>query len=85
MLIDVMGHNTGWLSLSAGIAGGADVILIPEIPYRLESIYETLKNRREQGKRFSIVVVAEGARAKDYEVITQGDGEVGRSEKILGG
>ncbi|MBN2735415.1 MAG: 6-phosphofructokinase [Spirochaetales bacterium] len=61
MLIDVMGHNTGWLALGAGLAGGADVILIPEIPYKLDSIYSTLRKRKEQGKRFSIVVVAEGA------------------------
>lgn len=61
MIIEVMGHNAGWLSLYAGIAGGGDVILIPEIPYHIDSIKNHLKNRAKSGKEFSIVVVAEGA------------------------
>ncbi|MBN2439914.1 MAG: 6-phosphofructokinase, partial [Spirochaetales bacterium] len=59
MIVDVMGHNTGWLALSAGIAGGADIILIPEIPYKMEKVLEALVARRKRGKRFSIIVVAE--------------------------
>jgi ATP-dependent phosphofructokinase / diphosphate-dependent phosphofructokinase len=61
IMVETMGHNTGWLALGAGIAGGADVILIPEIPYKLDSIAEALLRRNRQGKRFSIVAVAEGA------------------------
>lgn len=61
IVCEIMGHSAGWLTLGAGIAGGADVILIPEIPYNLEAVAEHLLNRRHQGKRFSIVAVAEGA------------------------
>jgi 6-phosphofructokinase 1 len=56
-----MGHRTGWLTLCAGIAGGADVILIPEIPYDLKVIADYLLERRRRGSRFSIIAVAEGA------------------------
>ncbi len=61
MVCEVMGHKAGWLALGAGIAGGADVILIPEIPYTMDAIAKTITERRKRGKRFSIVVVAEGA------------------------
>lgn len=61
MIIEVMGHKAGWLGLYAGVAGGGDVILIPEIPYNIDSIAKHLKKRRDAGKEFSIVVVAEGA------------------------
>jgi len=61
MLVELMGHKVGWLTLYAGIAGGADVILIPEIPYNEEIIIEALENRRKSGKNFSILAVAEGA------------------------
>lgn len=62
IICEIMGHDAGWLCLGAGIAGGADVILIPEIPYKLEVIAESLLNRRRTGKRFSILAVAEGIR-----------------------
>ena len=61
IVAELMGHNAGWLTLGAGIAGGADVILIPEIPYTVESIASAIKKRVQSGKRFSIVAVAEGA------------------------
>ncbi len=61
IVAELMGHNAGWLTLGAGIAGGADVILIPEIPYTAERIAEAIKKRVQSGKRFSIVAVAEGA------------------------
>ncbi|MBM3995046.1 MAG: 6-phosphofructokinase [Planctomycetes bacterium] len=64
MVIELMGHNAGWLALHAGIAGGADVILIPEIPYDLDSVCQHLTARRRRGKWFSIIAVAEGARPK---------------------
>jgi len=61
MVVDIMGNNSGWLALGAGVAGGADVILIPEIPYSMEVVAESLKERMRRGKMFSIVAVAEGA------------------------
>jgi len=61
MVIELMGHKAGWLTLSAGLAGGADIILIPEIPYDLARICQHLTERRRRGKWFSIVAVAEGA------------------------
>jgi ATP-dependent phosphofructokinase / diphosphate-dependent phosphofructokinase len=60
MLIELMGHNAGWIALYSGIAGGGDVILIPEIPYKEEKIAEYLLHRAEENKPYSIVVVAEG-------------------------
>ncbi len=60
-IVEVMGHKVGWLNLYAGIAGGADVILLPEIPYDIEKVAKTIKERNKQGKRFSILAVAEGA------------------------
>ncbi|MCB1134123.1 MAG: ATP-dependent 6-phosphofructokinase, partial [Verrucomicrobiae bacterium] len=61
MVVDIMGHNSGWLALGAGLAGGADVILIPEIPYDLDVVAQSLLGRMRRGKMFSIVAVAEGA------------------------
>jgi 6-phosphofructokinase 1 len=61
IVVEIMGHRAGWLALGAGIAGGADVILLPEIPYRTELVAEAIKARAKRGKRFSIVAVAEGA------------------------
>ena len=63
-IVEVMGHKVGWLTLYAGIAGGADVILIPEIPYDINSVIKTVKQRTESGKNFSILAVAEGAITK---------------------
>ena len=62
MLVDVMGHNAGWLALAASLAGGADVCLIPEIRYSLDSVVDALRRRAESGRRFSLVSIAEGAR-----------------------
>jgi 6-phosphofructokinase len=61
IVVEIMGHRAGWLALGAGIAGGADVILIPEIPYDIEKIAEAIRARSRSGKPFSIVAVAEGA------------------------
>ena len=61
--VELMGHSAGWLALGAGIAGGADVILIPEIPYDIHAVADFLNVRRQSGKRFSIIAVAEGATA----------------------
>ncbi len=65
IICEIMGHKTGWLTLSSGIAGGADVILIPELPYDLTVISDYLLERRRKGSRFSIIAVAEGAISKD--------------------
>ena len=62
MVLEVMGRYAGWIALHSGLAGGADVILIPEIPYRIESVIEKVKARQAQGKQFSIIVVAEGSK-----------------------
>jgi 6-phosphofructokinase len=59
--VEVMGHNAGWLALGAGVAGGADVILLPEIPYSLDSAANAIRKRQQRGTNFSIVAVAEGA------------------------
>ena len=64
-IVEVMGHRVGWLTLNAGMAGGADIILIPEIPYDINSIVAALKQREKAGKDFSIIAVAEGAISKE--------------------
>jgi 6-phosphofructokinase len=61
ILVETMGHKAGWLALGAGVAGGADVILIPEIPYNVEKVAKAILERRHHGKHFSIIAVAEGA------------------------
>ncbi len=71
MVIEVMGHNAGWLALHSGIAGGGDIILIPEIPYAMDSIIDKVRERHRKGKRFSIIVVAEGAKPKGGDVVIQ--------------
>jgi ATP-dependent phosphofructokinase / diphosphate-dependent phosphofructokinase len=68
MVVEVMGRYAGWIALHAGIAGGADVILIPEIPYSLDKVVERLRERENFGARFSIIVVAEGARPQGGDV-----------------
>lgn len=69
MILEVMGRDAGHIAMSAGIAGGADVILIPEIPYTLASICHKIKERQESGKNFSIIVVAEAVRTETGEAV----------------
>jgi 6-phosphofructokinase 1 len=64
MIVEIMGHKAGWLNLYAGIAGGADIIIIPEIPYDVDSVIEAVNKRDSQGKDFSIIAVAEGSMDK---------------------
>lgn len=71
MIVEVMGRNAGWIALYSGVAGGADVILIPEIPYKLEAIAEKLHDRWRRKRNFAIVVAAEGARKIGGELIYQ--------------
>jgi len=66
IVVEVMGHRAGWLALGAGIAGGADVILLPELPYDVNSVAEAIRDRVRGGKKFSIVAVAEGAMPRDF-------------------
>lgn len=66
ILVEIMGHRAGWLALGAGIAGGADIILIPEIPYTIEKVVEKIEQRKKQGKHFSVIAVAEGAMDIEY-------------------
>jgi 6-phosphofructokinase 1 len=73
MIIEVMGRYTGWIALESGIAGGADVILIPEIPFDLQEIYKYIKQRKDRGKNFSLIVVAEGSKPKDGKEICYSD------------
>lgn len=62
LIVELMGNSAGWLTLTAGLAGGADVILIPEIPYNINSVADLINDRYERGKTFSIIAIAEGAR-----------------------
>ena len=63
MIVELMGNTAGWLTLSAGLAGGADVILLPEIPYSINAVADVINDRYESGKHFSIIAIAEGARS----------------------
>ncbi len=68
MVVEVMGRHAGWIALHSGIAGGADLILIPETPIKMAEVCEMIKKRNERGKNFSIIVVAEGAKFEGSEV-----------------
>ena len=82
IVCEIMGHNAGWLALGAGIAGGADVILIPEIPYDTQKIADAILQRSRGGKRFSIVAVSEGAMSKeDYTEWKKAQEEKAHSDK----
>lgn len=63
-IVEVMGHKVGWLTLNAGMAGGADIILIPEIPYDIDKVVDAIETRQKRGSRFTILAVAEGAISK---------------------
>lgn len=71
IVVEIMGHRAGWLALGAGVAGGADVILIPEIPYSTDRIAEAILRRSRGGKRFSIVAISEGAVSEEYATAYQ--------------
>jgi 6-phosphofructokinase 1 len=84
MVLEVMGRYAGWIAIYAGVAGGADVILIPEIPFTWESICAKIQEREQAGKRFTIIVAAEGARARDGGFVTAA-GQQENREARLGG
>jgi 6-phosphofructokinase 1 len=84
MLLEVMGRYAGWIALYAGVSGGADVILIPEIPFTYDSICAQIADRERMGKHFTLVIVAEGAREKGGEFVTSA-AQVANREARLGG
>ena len=79
-VVEIMGHDAGWLALTAGLAGGADIILIPEIPYSLEAVCHTLEERRKSGRRFSIIAVAEGAITMEEAAMSKKEFKAARAE-----
>jgi ATP-dependent phosphofructokinase / diphosphate-dependent phosphofructokinase len=85
MIVELMGRDAGWIALSAGMAGGADTILIPEIPFEIDHIAMHIKRRRKAGHHFSIIVVAEGAFPLGGTALTVKQREPGQPNPILGG
>jgi ATP-dependent phosphofructokinase / diphosphate-dependent phosphofructokinase len=84
MILEVMGRYTGWIALHSGIAGGADVILIPEIPFSMASVAEKIASREQAGSKFSIIVVAEGAIEIGHDQIYQDTGKVDQAARLGG-
>ena len=85
MVVEVMGRHAGWIAVEAGIAGGADVILIPEVPFDLNEVCNTIRKRHARGKTFSIVVVAEGAKLDDDSMVLQSQEKDAFGHVRLGG
>lgn len=79
-IVEIMGHKVGWLALHAGIAGGADVILLPEIPYNIDSIEKSIRERDKRGKHFSILAVAEGVLSCDEAKLSKKQFKLERSQ-----
>ncbi len=84
MILEVMGRHTGWIALHSGLAGGADVILIPEIPFTMQSVADRIRARDEAGSNFSIIVAAEGARETGHELIYQDKGDRQHAPRLGG-
>ncbi|MCW5553845.1 MAG: ATP-dependent 6-phosphofructokinase [Verrucomicrobiae bacterium] len=84
MVLEVMGRYAGWIAAHAGIAGGGDVILIPEIPFHYDRVCARIAERERQGKRFTLVVVAEGARESGQDYVTSGAAEKHREARLGG-
>jgi phosphofructokinase-like protein len=85
MVVEVMGRHAGWIALHAGIAGGADVILIPEIPYDPQTVFAKLRERYQRGRNFAIVVVAEGAKESGTEAMYKLEKDAFKEHAVLGG
>ncbi len=85
MVVEVMGRHAGWIAVEAGIAGGADVILIPEVPFDLDEVCDTIRKRHARGKTFSIVVAAEGAKLDDDSMVLQSQEKDAFGHVRLGG
>jgi 6-phosphofructokinase 1 len=84
MVLEVMGRYAGWIALYSGIAGGADVILIPEIPFSYDRICAKIREREEKGKKFTLIIVAEGAREKNGGFVSSGAQEENREARLGG-
>jgi ATP-dependent phosphofructokinase / diphosphate-dependent phosphofructokinase len=84
MILEVMGRHAGWIALYAGIAGGGDVILIPEIPWTFENVCQAIINRENRGKKFTLIVVAEGAELPDKGLVTQDKQECQKQVRLGG-
>ncbi|HUQ31783.1 MAG TPA: ATP-dependent 6-phosphofructokinase [Pyrinomonadaceae bacterium] len=84
MILEVMGRHAGWIALQSGLAGGADVILIPEIPFSVESVAAKINAREACGSQFSIVVVAEGAKEVGHDIMYQEKGDAERAPRLGG-
>jgi 6-phosphofructokinase 1 len=84
MVVELMGRYAGWIALHSGVSGSADVILIPEIPFRIDRVCQKIMEREARGRRFSIVVVAEGARPLGGDLVLQDEAGVGRVERLGG-
>ncbi|MFM8326582.1 MAG: 6-phosphofructokinase [Pirellulaceae bacterium] len=84
MVLEVMGRHAGWIALHGGIAGGGDVILIPEIPWTFENVCAKVVQRREMGKNFTLVVVAEGAKLPEGGLVTQQKDDTNREIRLGG-
>jgi ATP-dependent phosphofructokinase / diphosphate-dependent phosphofructokinase len=85
IVVEIMGHNAGWLALGSGVAGGADVILIPEIPYDIDKVADAVLHRSYIGKRFSIIAMSEGAVAKEHDEKksdSSAESEAGAAESV---
>jgi 6-phosphofructokinase 1 len=84
MVLEVMGRYAGWIAIYAGLAGGADVVLIPEIPFRYESICAAVQEREKKGKHFTLIVAAEGAKPAGGDFVTVGGGDANREARLGG-
>jgi len=84
MVLEVMGRYTGWIAVTAGVSGGGDVILLPEIPFRYEAVCAKIAEREREGKHFTLVVVAEGAREQGSDYVTAGSAEQNREARLGG-
>jgi len=84
MVLEVMGRYAGWIALYSGVAGGADVILIPEIPFTYQRVCAKVSERENLGKKFTLVVVAEGAREKNNDFVTSAGPEANREARLGG-
>jgi len=83
-VLEVMGRHAGWIALYAGVAGGGDVILVPEIPWTFENVCQAVINREQRGKKFTLVVVAEGAELPDKGLVTQDKQECQKQVRLGG-
>ncbi len=86
LILEVMGRESGWLGLLGGLAGGADIILIPEIPFSVSSVYDQINERKDRGKHFSIIIISEGATLKEFTEQTLQEKEIDAFDHVkLGG